>query len=248
LSKVERILNWPVPQNATDVRSYLGLVCYVSAFLLKLADYTSVLTPLTTKDAHKHSPLWTDEHQYSFDAIKALVVGANCLTDIDHDSPGDNKIFVTCDASDWRTSTVLSFGPTWESAQPVAYDSMQLKDAEKNYSIHEKELLAIIRAPKKWRADLLGSPIYVYTDHKTLENFDTQKYLSRHQLRWQEFFGELAPLLSVLGHQMHKCHKSAATSIWMCRPIWMCVAVLSDRAVSYQFLLSPLTLRNNCNF
>jgi len=56
-----------------------------------------------------------------------------------------------------------------------------------------------------------------------------------------ELIGELAPLLSVLGHQMHKRHKSAATSIWTYRPIWMCVAALSVRAVSYQLLC------NNCN-
>ena len=67
---------------------------------------------------------------------------------------------------------------------------MQLKAAKKNYPIHEKELLTLIRALKKWRADLLGSPIYVYTDHKTLENFDTQKDLSRRQLRWQEFLSQ----------------------------------------------------------
>jgi hypothetical protein len=52
--------------------------------------------------------------------------------------------------------------------------------------------------------------------------------------------GELAPLLSVLGHQMHKRHKSAATSIWTCRPIWMCVAALSVRLryLSAPFLIS----------
>ena len=189
-SKVEKILNWPVPRSATDVRAYLGLVRYVSAFLPKLADHTIVLTPLTTKDAHKHFPPWTDEHQCAFESIKSLVVSSECLTVIDHEDPGNNKIFVTCDASDWRTGAVLSFGPTWETARPVAYDSMQLKAAEKNYPIHEKELLAIIRALKKWRTDLLGSPIYVYTDHKTLENFDTQKDLSRRQLRWQEFLSQ----------------------------------------------------------
>ena len=42
---------------------------------------------------------------------------------------------------------------------------MQLKGAEKNYPVHEKELLAIIRTLKKWRSDLLGIPIHVYTDH-----------------------------------------------------------------------------------
>jgi hypothetical protein len=67
---------------------------------------------------------------------------------------------------------------------------MQLKDAENNYPIHKKEFLVIVHALKKWRSDLLRSPIYVYTDHKTLENFDTQKDLSQRQLCWQEFLSQ----------------------------------------------------------
>ena len=50
----------------------------------------------------------------------------------------------------------------------VAFDSMQLKGAEKNYPVHEKELLAIIRALKKWRSDLLGTEFFVYTDGPTV--------------------------------------------------------------------------------
>jgi len=67
---------------------------------------------------------------------------------------------------------------------------MQLKGPEKNYPIHEKELLAVIRALKKWRSDLLGIPIVIYMDHRTLQNFDTQRDLSRRQLRWQEFMSQ----------------------------------------------------------
>jgi RNase H-like domain found in reverse transcriptase/Integrase zinc binding domain len=143
-----------------------------------------------TKDCRKNFPSWTTDHQTAFDAIKALVVSANCLTVIDHEHPGENNIFVTCDASDWRTGATLSFGPTWETACPVAFDSMQLKAAEKNYPVHEKELLAVIRALKKWCSDLLETHFYVYTDHRTLENFDTQKDLSHHQLQWQEFLSQ----------------------------------------------------------
>jgi hypothetical protein len=89
-----------VPQSSTDIHSFLGLVCYVSVFLLKLANHSSMLMPLTVKDVHKHFPTWTDEHQYAFDAIKALVVSTDCLTVIDHENLGDNRIFVTCDGSD----------------------------------------------------------------------------------------------------------------------------------------------------
>jgi hypothetical protein len=67
---------------------------------------------------------------------------------------------------------------------------MQLKDAQKDYPVHEKEMLAIVRALKKWRSDLLGSEFYVYTNHRTLENFDTQKDLSRRQARWMEHLSQ----------------------------------------------------------
>lgn len=184
-SKINRIQHWPTPKSATDVHAFLGLVHYVTVFLPKLAEYTIQLTPLTTKECCKNFPDWTAEHQYAFDAIKALVISANCLTTIDHENPGENKIFVTCDASNWHIGSTLSFGSTWESAHPVTFDSMQLKNTEKNYLVHEKELLVIIHALKKWWSDLLGNKIFLYTDHRTLENFDTQKDLSRQQLCWQ---------------------------------------------------------------
>jgi len=76
----------------------------------------------------------------------------------------NNNIYVTCDASDWHTGVTLSFGPTWELARPVAFDSMQLKAAKHNYPVHEKELFTIVHALTTWCADLLGHPIQVYTD------------------------------------------------------------------------------------
>ena len=84
----------------------------------------------------------------------------------------------------------MSFGKTWSSARPVAFDSMTFKGAELNYPVHEKELLAIIRALKKWRVDLLSSLFFIYMDHKTLENFNTQKDLSRRQARWMELMSQ----------------------------------------------------------
>jgi hypothetical protein len=122
----------------------LGLVCYVALFLPGLADYTAVLTSLTTKAAKHAFHEWTTDHQHAFEAIKGIVVSRECLTVIDHANMGNNKVFVTCNASDWRTGATLSYGPTWETACPVVYNSIQLKAAEKNYPVHEKELLAII--------------------------------------------------------------------------------------------------------
>lgn len=173
-----------------QVRSFIGLVRYIAAFLPKLSNHTAVLGDLITKSADKCFPSWTAKHEKTFANIKKLVVSRECLTTIDFSLMPKNKIYVTTDASDKGTGTLLSFGKTWETARPVAFESMTLKGAQLNYPVHEKEMLAIIRALTKWRTDLLGVPFTVLTDHKTLENFNTQRDLSRRQARWMEFMSQ----------------------------------------------------------
>jgi len=77
--KVKRILDWPKPKSATDVRMFLGLVQYITTFLPNLAEQTRKLTLLTTKEAHKAFPEWTKEHQSAFEEIKRLVIGRECI-------------------------------------------------------------------------------------------------------------------------------------------------------------------------
>jgi hypothetical protein len=48
--KTDHIASWPQPTTATNVWEFLGLTRYIAIFLLALAEYTSVLTPLTTKE------------------------------------------------------------------------------------------------------------------------------------------------------------------------------------------------------
>ena len=91
----------------------------------------------------KAFPKWTTEHQHAFDSIKWLATSTECLTTIDPALMPDYKIFVTTDASDFGSGTVLSFGPSYNEARPVAYDSRSFKGADLNYPVHEKELLAI---------------------------------------------------------------------------------------------------------
>lgn len=101
--KVDKILQWPVPKNSGDVRAFLGLVRYLSAFLPRLAVHSNTLTRLTTKECDKKFPTWSIEHQDAFDKIKGIVVSRECLTVIDHKKLNTNKIFLTTDASDRAT-------------------------------------------------------------------------------------------------------------------------------------------------
>jgi len=90
--KIAKILNWKSPRSAKEVRSFLGLVRYISVFLLKLAEFTSVLTPLTSKSCDALFPPWTLEHETAFLEIRKLVTSAECLTTIDHNNPGETDL------------------------------------------------------------------------------------------------------------------------------------------------------------
>uniref|UniRef100_A0A803TM74 Gypsy retrotransposon integrase-like protein 1 n=1 Tax=Anolis carolinensis TaxID=28377 RepID=A0A803TM74_ANOCA len=61
---------------------------------------------------------------------------------------------------------------------------------ERNYTIWEKELLAIKAAFKTWRHWLEGAnfPIEVHTDHRNLEHLKTARKLNQRQQRWALFF------------------------------------------------------------
>ncbi|KAA0059657.1 pol protein [Cucumis melo var. makuwa] len=68
----------------------------------------------------------------------------------------------------------------------VAYASRQLKIHEQNYPTHDLELAAVVFALKIWRHYLYGEKIQIYTDHKSLKYFFTQKELNMRQRRWLE--------------------------------------------------------------
>ena len=65
-SKVDKILDGPVPKNAGEVRTFLGLVRYLNAFLPHLAIQSNILSWLTTKECDKNFPDWTQEHHNAF--------------------------------------------------------------------------------------------------------------------------------------------------------------------------------------
>jgi hypothetical protein len=71
---VNKILDWPIPKNANEVRAFLGLVRYLNAFLPRLATQSQILSRLTTKGCDKHFPVWTDQFQDAFLKIKDIVV------------------------------------------------------------------------------------------------------------------------------------------------------------------------------
>jgi len=92
------------------------------------------------------------------------------------------------DASDYALTAILSTQSNGEVC-PIVFHSKAFSVAEINYDVHNKELLAIVKAFKKWQHYLEGVavPVEVYTDHKNLTYFLETKTLFWHLARWLEF-------------------------------------------------------------
>ena len=63
---------------------------------------------------------------------------------------------------------------------------------ECNYEIHDKEMLAIIRALQEWRAELTSTKtkFRIHSDHEALKYFMTKRMLNARQARWAEFIAD----------------------------------------------------------
>ena len=67
---------------------------------------------------------------------------------------------------------------------PVAYHSRKLKQAERNYSTVERELLAVVDSVKKFYFYLYGDEFTLQTDHMPLESLRTSKNANSRIMRW----------------------------------------------------------------
>ncbi|GMF64452.1 unnamed protein product [Phytophthora fragariaefolia] len=73
----------------------------------------------------------------------------------------------------------------------VYYQSRQLKPAERNYRVHDKEPFAMKYALATFRVYLLGSrPFVVNTDHASLRTAIKSLHISQRMAQWLSFFVE----------------------------------------------------------
>ncbi|KAE8956850.1 hypothetical protein PR001_g31586, partial [Phytophthora rubi] len=103
--------------------------------------------------------------QAAFDSVKESLASAPILM-----LPDDSKPFhVVCDASDFAIGCALIQFDDEGRERVVSYQSRQMKPAERNHPVHDKELLAMRYALIKFRVYLLGEQTFaVYTDHASL--------------------------------------------------------------------------------
>jgi reverse transcriptase-like protein/integrase-like protein len=178
-SKVDAVLKWPAPKNIHELRSFLGLAGYYRRFVKNYSMIGSPLTSLLRKDTKY---VWKSEHDQAFNELKHAVSSAPILI-----IPNPHLSYtVITDASGFAIGAALC-QDHGHGLQPCAFMSRKMNEAERNYAVHEQELLAIVQALREWRHYLLGNKITIITDHRSLQYLSTQDKLSARQTRWSEF-------------------------------------------------------------
>ena len=182
--KVKAVVDWPVPQNVKQLRKWLGLANYLHKYTKNYADIVRPLSSLLRKDAEWH---WGSEQNDAFEQIKRSLIEAPILGLPNQDRP----FHVVCDASDFAIGCALLQIDEEGHERVISYQSRQLRPAERNYPVHDKELLAMKYALVKFRVYLLGSkPFVIYTDHASLRTAVNTPHLSQRMARWLSFFSE----------------------------------------------------------
>ncbi|KAK4390467.1 Transposon Tf2-11 polyprotein [Sesamum angolense] len=176
--KVQAIEEWRPPSDVHDLRSFLGLANYYRRFVKGYSEIARPLTDLLKKDGDLglDAPMPSSLRQLEKSDSDRSCVGLTRYVETVH---GGDRCFRL------RIRRVLM-----QDGHPVAFESRKLKDVERRYSVHEKELLAVVHCLRLWRHYLLGSPFVVKTDNIAVSHFMSQPKLTSRQTRWQELLSE----------------------------------------------------------
>ncbi|KAL5497626.1 hypothetical protein EMCRGX_G014134 [Ephydatia muelleri] len=178
-SKVQAVMNFPIPSTKTQVRGFLGLTGYYRRFIPNYAAMVAILTDLTKKSASVQVQ-WSEQCNYVFEELKRILCCSPVLR-----SPDFKKPFVLqTDASDRGVGAVLSQKNEAGDDNPIAYFSKKLQPREERYSTIEKECLAIKLAMQAFRTYLIGRHFTVETDHRSLVWMDKLKDSNSRLTRW----------------------------------------------------------------
>ena len=184
--KIEAIQGWPQPTDAPAIRQFLGLASYYRRYI---PNFSNVAAPLTKLSQKRVQYSWNTKCEDAFQLLKSKLSQSPILAypKIGWD---ESPFILQTDASNIGLGAVLE-----QEGKVIAYASRTLTKSECNYSVIQKECLAIIFALKQFRHYLLGRKFQLMTDHAPLQWLSAQKMqgmLCRWALAMQEFDFEIS--------------------------------------------------------
>ncbi|CAC5417672.1 Retrovirus-related Pol polyprotein from transposon 17.6 [Mytilus coruscus] len=187
-AKIKLVKEHPIPKTQQHVRQFLGLCNYYRKFV---KNYSKIAVPMNVL-LQKDKPFsWTAECQKSFETLQNALTTAPILA-----FPDLSKSFtLTCDASGSAIGYILGQVDENKRERVISYGGRALKNEEKNWTISEKECLAVLEGIKQHKVYLSNNKFKVFTDHKALiwlhKSKDTNYKLGRWALQLQDFDFEI---------------------------------------------------------
>nr|KYP39820.1 Retrovirus-related Pol polyprotein from transposon 297 family [Cajanus cajan] len=141
--KIQAIVAWPPPRSLTALRRFLGLTGFYRKFV---RNYVAIATPLT--DLLRSTTFqWPLQAQQAFTELKNKITFVSVLA-----LPDFNSLFVIkTDASGTAIGVVLS-----QHGHLIAFFSKHLFPKLQAALVYIREMLAVIKAIKRWRQYLIG--------------------------------------------------------------------------------------------
>ncbi|KZR95541.1 Uncharacterized protein APZ42_010695, partial [Daphnia magna] len=181
--KLEAVQSFPSPNEGHStankvkrVQSFLGLCSY---YRRHIQGFASISRPLTTLTKKEIPFTWGEDQSSSFNTLKLALTSAPVLAHPNYDLP--MEIFP--DDCGYGIGGVLA-QHIEEAERPIAYASRLLTKSEVNYSITEKECLALVWCLSKFRCFVWGCKVKVVTDHQAICWLMSKRDLAGHFARW----------------------------------------------------------------
>ena len=201
--KMKAVTDWKVPfKNVTEVQSFLGLIGYYRKFIPHFSHIARHLHDLTRKNIEF---IWEDKHTEAVDQLKKAITSPDCLAIFDP----SRHTTLTTDACDYALRAVLTQKYD-HGDRPVAFISRALNKTERNYSMWEKELFAVIWSIKYFRPYLLNHDFLVKSDNKPSTQLLVNSALklstsaTNRVIRW---------ILSIQGYNFKVEHQAGKTNV-----------------------------------
>ena len=186
--KAEKILEWKVPGNLTELQSYCSFISYFRIFFRNTSTKIAPILDLEKIPKYTKKQHWKQEHQEIFDKVKTILTTLPALKIIDT-SPTGGTLHVF---HDWSTrgyggllaQEVTDPATNKTSLRPIQYFSRLAKKSELRYKVSEGEMNSAIAAIQKWQHYLRGKEFILHSDssvvYHVLKNYkNTSRVLSR---------------------------------------------------------------------
>ncbi len=179
LKKIKVVMTWLMSKSKIKVQFFLKFVNFYKHFIKK---YFRIISSLTNFMRKNISFMWTEKVKEAFKKLKKLFIFQSVLIMFE----SEKLIMLKMNMSDEAIEACISQSNDKRHLHLITFYNKKLTDAELNYEIHDKELLAIVNFFKQWRVYLEESKhqIQVYTDHKNLLYFMIMKVLNQKQIKW----------------------------------------------------------------